>query len=470
MGAVELVLALAGGCGAFAIAWARVRRERDALRADVAARAAERAALVVQIGERDAQLRGAREELERAARMQADLQLALRTEGEKRAALQASLEAQQRAAEEKAKSFEESRARLVESFEALSAQALRSNSEAFLREARLSMEKFQEAARGDLDQRHKAVAELVQPVHDKLERFEGNIQQLEKERGAAYTGLSMQVRALLDQTGKLTNALRSPVVRGRWGEIHLRRAVELAGLMNHCDFAEQVTVRGDEGVLRPDLVVRLPAGRTVLVDAKAPMTAYLDAAEDVDETARVAHLRAHAAQVRQHVTQLARKTYWEAFEDTVELIVLFLPNDALFAAALEHDRELLEHALAQHVVLATPSTLAALLLTIAHGWKQEKLAINARDIANLGRDLHKRIADAARHLGKLGRQIEGTVRAYNDAVGSLESRVLPGARRFKELQAANVDVEIEPLEPLETGPRPLVAPELVAKELPEDAN
>jgi DNA recombination protein RmuC len=332
------------------------------------------------------------------------------------------------------------------------------------------MEKFQETTRGDLDERHKAVAELVQPVREKLERFEGNIQQLEKERGAAYAGLSTQVRALLDQTGKLTNALRSPAVRGRWGEIHLRRAVELAGLMDHCDFAEQVTVRSDDSVLRPDLVVRLPAGRTVLVDAKAPMTAYLDAAEAVDEAARLSHLRAHAAQVRQHVTQLARKTYWEAFEESVELIVLFLPNDSLFAAALEHDRELLEHALAQKVVLATPSTLAALLLTIAHGWKQEKLAMNARDIANLGRDLHKRIADAARHLGKLGRQIEGTVRAYNDAVGSLESRALPAARRFKELQAANVDVEIEALEPLETGPRPLVAPELVAKEVPEDAN
>ena len=428
MGAVELVVALGAACVALGIAWAR------------------------------------------AVRMQTALQLALRTEGEKRAALEASLAAQHRAAEEKTKIFEEARARLVESFEALSAQALRSNSEVFLREARLSMEKFQEAARGDLDQRHKAVAELVQPVREKLERFEGNIQQLEKERGAAYAGLSAQVRALLDQTGKLTNALRSPVVRGRWGEIHLRRAVELAGLMDHCDFAEQVTVRSEDGVLRPDLVVRLPAGRTVLVDAKAPMTAYLDAAEAVDEVARVAHLRAHAAQVRQHVTQLSRKTYWEAFEESVELIVLFLPNDSLFAAALEHDRELLDHALVQRVVLATPSTLAALLLTIAHGWKQEKLAINAREIANLGRDLHKRIADAAKHLGKLGRQIEGTVRAYNDAVGSLESRVLPGARRFKELQAANVDVVIEPLEALETGPRPLVAPELVAKEVPEDAN
>ena len=211
-------------------------------------------------------------------------------------------------------------------------------------------------------------------------------------------------------------------------------------------------------------------GRTVLVDAKAPMNAYLDAAEAVDEVTRTAYLRSHAAQVRQHVAQLARKMYWEAFEDSLELIVLFLPNDSLFSVALEYDRDLLDHALTQRVVLATPSTLGALLLTIAHGWKQEKLALNARDIANLGRDLHKRIADTANHLAKLGRHIEGTVRSYNEAIGSLESRVLPSARRFKDLHAANVDVEIAALEPVDTGPRPLLAAELLGSEVPEDAN
>jgi len=450
MTAVGFALALGVGCVALCAAWV--------------------SALAARIGERNSQLALAREELARAAAREAQMQEALRGEAARSAALQASLEAERRAAEERAKVFEENRARLVESFQALSSDALRSNSEAFLREARLSMEKFQEAARGDLDQRHKAVADLVQPVREKLERFEGGIQQIEKERGAAYAGLSAQVRALLDQTGKLNTALRSPSARGRWGEMHLRRTVELAGMLDHCDFAEQVTVRSEDGVLRPDLVVRLPAGRTVLVDAKVPMTAYLDAAETSDEAARAAHLRAHAAQVRQHVTQLGRKTYWEAFEDSLELIVLFLPHDALFSAALEHDRELLEHALRYRVVLATPTTLAALLLTIAHGWKQEKLAINAREIANLGRDLHKRISDTARHLAKLGRQIDGTVRAYNEAVGSLESRVLPGARRFEELHAANVDVEVEALLPVETSPRPLLAPELTGKEVPEDAN
>ncbi|MFL5311080.1 MAG: DNA recombination protein RmuC [Myxococcales bacterium] len=470
MTAVGFALALGIGCVALCAAWFSARHGREALRAELLARREEGATLAARIAERDAQLGAAREELARAFAREAQMHDSLRAEAARGAALEASLEAERRAGEERARVFEENRARLLESFQALSGEALRSNSEAFLREARLSMEKFQEAARGDLDQRHKAVAELVQPVREKLERFEGNIQQLEKERGAAYAGLSTQVRALLDETGKLTNALRSPSVRGRWGEMHLRRTVELAGMLDHCDFAEQVTVRSEDGVLRPDLVVRLPAGRTVLVDAKVPMTAYLDAAETSDEPARAAHLRAHAAQVRQHVSQLARKTYWEAFEDSLELIVLFLPHDALFSAALEHDRELLEHALRYRVVLATPTTLAALLLTIAHGWKQEKLAINAREIANLGRDLHKRISDSARHLAKLGRQIDGTVRAYNEAVGSLESRVLPGARRFQELQAANVDVEIESLLPIETAPRPLLAPELTAKEVPEDAN
>ncbi|HWE25069.1 MAG TPA: DNA recombination protein RmuC [Myxococcales bacterium] len=460
MTAVAFAAALLSTGIAFWAGWLLARRGREAREAE----------LQVRIEEREARLSEAGSDLSRAADREKELQNALRAESARASALEASLQAERRATEEKAKTYEEMSSRAQEAFKSLSVDALRANMDEFVRVAQLSMEKFQEAARGDLDERRKAVAELVDPVREKLERFEGSIQQIEKERGTAYAGLSVQVRALLEQTGKLTNALRSPAVRGRWGEIHLRRAVELSGLAEHCDFAEQVTARSDDGMLRPDLVVRLPAGRTVLVDAKAPMNAYLDAAEAVDESARAAHLRTHASQVRQHVAQLARKTYWEAFEDSVELIVLFLPNDALFSAALEQDRDLLDHALAQKVVLATPSTLGALLLTIAHGWKQEKLAINARDIANLGRDLHKRIADFARHLGKLGKHLEGTVRSYNDAIGSLELRVLPSARRFEDLQAANVDVEIDVLESLEGNPRQLHAPELIGSEVPEDAN
>jgi DNA recombination protein RmuC len=440
MTAVGFALALGVGCVALCAAWV--------------------SALTARIAERNGQLALAREELARAAAREAQMQEALRGEAARRAALEASLEAERRAAEERAKVFEENRARLVESFQALSSDALRSNSEAFLREARLSMEKFQEAARGDLDQRHKAVADLVQPVREKLERFEGGIQQIEKERGAAYAGPGegaarsdgqAQHRAALAVGARaLGRDAPAPHRRagGHVGPLRLRRAGHRP-------------LRGRSAAPRPGGAApgrpHRPGRRQGPHDR-------------IPRRGRDVRRGCAGGQVRQHVTQLGRKTYWEAFEDSLELIVLFLPHDALFSAALEHDRELLEHALRYRVVLATPTTLAALLLTIAHGWKQEKLAINAREIANLGRDLHKRISDTARHLAKLGRQIDGTVRAYNEAVGSLESRVLPGARRFEELHAANVDVEVEALLPVETSPRPLLAPELTGKEVPEDAN
>jgi DNA recombination protein RmuC len=442
------------GCvfGAFA-AWLLARRARDS----------QGAALEARLDERDAQLAAAAVRDARHAEEVRELT-------DRCARAEASGEASARAAEEKLRLVAETGETLTRSFQALSAQALRANNEQFLQQARLSMEKFQESARGDLDSRQKSIAEIVRPVQQSLEKFEGQVQEMEKQRVGAYAGLWQQMNHLKDTTGRLATALRSPSPRGRWAEIHLRRAVELAGLLDRCDFEEQVTVRAEGTAVRPDMVVHLPAGRTVLVDAKAPLEAYLAAAEASDEATRTARLRDHAAQVRQHVTQLARKSYWERFGESAELIVLYLPNDALFTAALEHDRDLLDQALAQRVVIATPSTLAALLLTVAHGWKQEKIAANAREIANLGRDLHKRMADAGKHLARLGRSIDGTVRAYNDAVGSLESRVLPAARRFRELQAAAIDVEIEPLEPVELQPRPVVAAELAERELPEDAN
>ena len=387
----------------------------------------------------------------RAGRRETGLHDALRTESARCAGFEAALQAERRAAEEKAKSIEEVNARLQEAFKSLSVDALRTNRDEFLRVAQLSMEKFQEAARGDLDQRQKAIAELVAPVRESLDKVDGKVQELEKSRAGAYAALWQQVKSLHDETGKLATALRAPAHRGRWAEIHLRRVVELTGLTEHCDFFEQVTVAADGSTLRPDMVIRLPAGRSVLVDAKAPLGAYLEAAQASDEPTRTARLRDHAAQVRQHVSQLRRKSYWERFEDSAEFIVMYLPNDALLAAAQDQDAELLEWALSERVVLATPATLFALLLTVAHGWKQDKIEINAREIANLGRELHKRVSDA-------------------DTVGSLERRVLPAARRFEDLQASHADVEIEPLVALESAPRPLLAPELTGKEVPEDAN
>ena len=401
-----------------------------------------------------------------ARRREAALQDALRSES----ARCARLEAERSAAEERTKSFDEMNSRLQEAFKSLSVDALRSNMDEFLRLANLSMEKFKESARGDLDQRHKAISDLVAPVRESLDKVVGNVQELEKSRVGAYAALWQQVKSLNDDTKNLVTALRAPAHRGRWAEFHLRRVVELTGLTERCDFYEQVTVAADGSTLRPDMVIRLPAGRVVLVDAKAPLAAYMEAAEAKDEATRTARLRDHAAQVRQHIGQLARKSYWERFEESPEFIVMYLPNDALFAAAQEHDRDLLDWALSQRVVLSTPATLFALLQTVAYGWKQEKIELNAREIANLGRELHKRVSDAASHLGKLGRHIDGTVRAYNDAVGSLERRVLPAARRFETLQASHADVEIEPLAALESAPRPLIAPELTGKEVPEDAN
>src|SRR2546421_1536468 len=365
----------------------------------------------------------------RAGRRETGLHDALRTESARCAGFEAALQAERRAAEEKAKSIEEVNARLQEAFKSLSVDALRTNRDEFLRVAQLSMEKFQEAARGDLDQRQKAIAELVAPVRESLDKVDGKVQELEKSRVGAYAALWQQVKSLHDETGKLATALRAPAHRGRWAEIHLRRVVELTGLTEHCDFHEQVTVAADGSTLRPDMVIRLPAGRSVLIDAKAPLSAYLDAAQATDEATRAARLRDHASQVRQHIGQLARKAYWERFDESPEFIVMYLPNDGLFEAAQQQDPELLEWALSQNVVLATPATLFALLLTVAHGWKQQKVEINAREIASLGRELHKRVSDAASHLAKLGRQIEGTVRAYNDTVGSLERRVWPAARR-----------------------------------------
>ena len=456
MAAVWFAAGLGLGCVAGCVAWLFARRAREA----------DRAAFAARLEEREARLREAQQQIDAVARREQVLRDDLRAEAERRAGVQAEL----RAGEEKLRLLQEGRAQLLESFQALAAEALKSNREDFLHQARLSMEKFQEGARGDLDQRQKAIAEVVAPVSEKLAELGGKVQEMEKTRFGAYSALFQQVKSLHEETGRLANAFRAPPQRGRWAELHLRRAVELAGLSDHCDFYEQVTVSAEGSAMRPDMVIKLAGGRTVLVDAKAPFAAYVEAGEATDDATRVARLRDHAAQVRQHVTLLSRKSYWEHFDESAELIILYLPSDALFVAALDHDRELLETALRQRVVLATPSTLLALLLTVAHGWKQEKMEMNAREIANLGRDLHKRISDTAKHLGRLGKLIDGTVRAYNEAVGSLEARVLPGARRFKELQAANVDVEIEPLVPVESAPRPLTAPELSAREVPDDAN
>jgi DNA recombination protein RmuC len=341
-------------------------------------------------------------------------------------------------------------------FKALSADALARNNQAFLDLARATLAQTQESARGDLEMRQQAIVELVAPVRDSLDKVDSKIQELEKARAGAYAALHEQVRGLAEtqtqlraETGKLVTALRTPGVRGRWGEIQLRRVVEMAGMLDHCDFVTQTSVASEEGRLRPDLLVQLPAGKIIVVDAKTPLDGYLQALEAPDDQTRKARLADHARQVRAHLTALGRKSYWEQFDYAPEFAVLFLPGECFFSAALESDPSLIEFGVGQNIILATPTTLIALLRAVAYGWRQENLAQNAAEISALGKELFKRLSDMGDHWSKMGKALERAVEAYNAAVGSLEARVMVSARKFAELKTAPLGVEIAELEPVE---------------------
>jgi DNA recombination protein RmuC len=350
-------------------------------------------------------------------------------------------------------------AEIEKTFAMLSSEALRQNSKSFLQLAQETLKQFHVQAKGDLDLKEKAVESMVRPIREALEKTEQQVRLMEKERKEAYGALHKhletmtQTQLLLQgETRNLVQALRRPEVRGQWGEMTLKRLAELAGMVEHCDFSTQESVSGEDGKLRPDMVVRMPDGREIVVDVKTPLDAYLSAVEATDDATRSKHLEHHARKVRERVRELAAKAYWNQFKNAPDFVVLFIPGDQFLSAALDVDRALLEDALQQKIILATPTSFVALLRAVAYGWRQEALAANADRIREVGEDLYQRLAVFTEHLSRLGGSLEGSVSAFNKAVGSFDSKVLPGARKFVEM-GVSPKKTLEPLTPLEISPR-----------------
>jgi DNA recombination protein RmuC len=425
---------------------ARVREARrvaeaDGRATDLGARLEERSARVAAL---DADLVAAHAEGAAARAAEARLEAALASERATSAEKLATLQAAETA--------------LREAFQALSAKALQDNNAAFLALAKSTLGEFQQRASGELEHRRLAIDQLVQPIRESLDRVGTQLQTVEKERVGAYSALTEQVQALAvsqqqlqGETANLVRALRTPSVRGRWGEMQLRRVVELAGMLPHCDFHEQQTVTTDEGRRRPDLIVQLPGGRHLVVDAKAPLLAYLDALEATEENLRDANVKEHARQVRDHVSALGAKTYWAQFQPSPELVIMFLPAETFLNAALQADPTLIEFAAVRRVVLASPTSLISLLYAIAHGWQQQAVADNVFELSRLGRDLYDRLRTMVGHFEQVRKGLNTATTAYNDAMGSLEKRVLVAARRFKDINTSAAEIPL--IAPLEQAAR-----------------
>ena len=388
--------------------------------------------------------------------------------------LGAELQGERRAGQERHEAFQRVSTELAEKFKALSRDALKDNNEEFLNLARATLERFQATAKGDLEQRQQAIDQLVKPLRDSLEKVDGKIGEIEKARTGAYAELREQVRALAtsqlqlqSETGNLVKALRTPHIRGRWGEIQLRRVVELAGMLQYCDFTEQETLSNEDGRIRPDVIVRLPGNRTIVVDAKVPFEAFYESITTADEALRLERLKEHARLVRTHIGALSRKSYWETVQPTPEFVLLFLPGENFYSAALEQDPKLIEDGINQRVIIATPTTLIALLKAISYGWQQEQRAANADEVGKLGKELYDRLRTFVNYFADIGRNLDRALESYNKGVGSLEARVLVTARKFKE-RGAIAGEEVETMEPIDKSSRSLtfdeggLFPELIA--------
>ncbi|MBC7984586.1 MAG: DNA recombination protein RmuC [Candidatus Obscuribacterales bacterium] len=384
------------------------------------------------------------------------------------AVAQSQLKTQEQLDRERAHSLQGAMDKLTSSFDSVAGQSLRANSEVFLKLAREHLTQHQQAAVSNLSEREKAIETMLTPIREALVKTEQQISRIEKERAESFGNLRASIesvtlgqQALQRETRGLVNALRRPEVRGQWGELTLKRLAELAGMVDHCDFSEQVHVRGDNAAIRPDMIVHMPDGRDLVVDVKTPLDAYLEAVEATTDEARAIALTRHARALGERVKQLSAKSYWSQFEKSPDFVILFIPGDQFLSAALAENPSLLEDAIRQDVILATPASFIALLKVVAYGWRQNALAQNAELIRTLAEDLYKRLGVFASHLNKLGRNLGQSVDAFNSAVGSLERQVLPGARKFTELgvRAEKTMELLEPVDKLARESQPVADPD-----------